>query len=62
MREDILELFDSLSGRIANVKQKMKLYNQDVDLQAKSEELYMAVCNCILHCTKWLDKKSSGKW
>ncbi|KAL6810033.1 hypothetical protein J3E69DRAFT_377931 [Trichoderma sp. SZMC 28015] len=59
VREDILELFNSLSGRIDNVKQKMKLYNQDVDLQAKSEELYMAVCNCILHCTKWLDKKSS---
>ncbi|KAL5085561.1 hypothetical protein Trisim1_010174 [Trichoderma cf. simile WF8] len=59
VREDILELFDSLSSRIDNVKQKMKLYSQDSDLQVKSEELYMAVCNCILHCTKWLDKKSS---
>ncbi|KAL7787600.1 hypothetical protein V8C43DRAFT_323957 [Trichoderma afarasin] len=59
VREDILELFDSLLGRIDNVKQKMKLYNHDPNLQVKSEELYMAVCNCILHCTKWLDKKSS---
>lgn len=62
MTEVILELFDSLSNRIDNVKQKMKLYNHDPDLQIKSEELYMAVCNCILHCTQWLDEKGSGKW
>ncbi|KAF3066787.1 hypothetical protein CFAM422_009015 [Trichoderma lentiforme] len=49
-----------LSNRIDNVKQKMKLYNHDPDLQIKSEELYMAVCNCILHCTQWLDEKGSA--
>ncbi|KAL9483349.1 hypothetical protein ACSS6W_002138 [Trichoderma asperelloides] len=59
MREDILELFDSLSIQVDYVKQRMKLYKHDPDLPIKFQEHCMNLCNCILHCTKWLDEKSS---
>ncbi|PTB35137.1 uncharacterized protein TrAFT101_002331 [Trichoderma asperellum] len=59
MREDILSLFDSLSSQADTVKQKMKLYNHDPDLQIKFPKLYMTLCKCIIHSTKWLDEKSS---
>lgn len=60
-REDILELFDSLSERAEQTKANIRLYSSDPDLHAKSEELYMAVIDCVRHSTAWLDKSSASK-
>ncbi|GAM41453.1 hypothetical protein TCE0_042f14584 [Talaromyces pinophilus] len=59
VRENILELFDSLSERAKQTKAKIKLYSRDPILHAKSEELYMAVLDCVRHSTAWLDSSSS---
>jgi hypothetical protein len=61
VRENILELFDSLSERAKQTKAKIKLYSRDPILHAKSEELYMAVLDCVRHSTAWLDSSSSCK-
>ncbi|RYP42018.1 hypothetical protein DL768_010406 [Monosporascus sp. mg162] len=58
-REGILELFDSLSERAKQTKANIKLYSRDPDLHAKSEELYMAVLDCVRHSTTWLDSPSA---
>ncbi|KAI3324696.1 hypothetical protein HD806DRAFT_53150 [Xylariaceae sp. AK1471] len=58
-REDILELFDSLSEQGKQTKANIKLYSHDTELHAKSEELYMAVLDCVGHSTEWLDSSSS---
>jgi hypothetical protein len=60
-REDILELFDSLSERMKQTKAKIRLYSRDPELHAKSEELYMAVLDCVCLSTAWLDKSSACK-
>lgn len=59
LREDILELFDSLSERSEQTKSKIKLYSRDPDLHAKSEQLYMAVLDCIRLSITWLDSSSA---
>ncbi|KAI0538397.1 hypothetical protein GGR58DRAFT_468238 [Xylaria digitata] len=59
LREDIFELFDSLSERTKQTKAKIKLYSHDPELHAKSEELYMAVLDCVCLSTTWLDKSSA---
>ncbi|KAM7215567.1 hypothetical protein V8F06_009034 [Rhypophila decipiens] len=58
-RENILELFDSLSERAEQTKVNLQLYSHDKTLHAKSEELYMAVIDCVRHSTAWLDKASA---
>ncbi|KAK4231445.1 hypothetical protein QBC38DRAFT_528462 [Podospora fimiseda] len=58
-REDILELFDSLSGRAEQTKANIRLYSRDVDLHTKSEELYMAVLDCVRCSMAWLDRSSA---
>ncbi|KAM7201309.1 hypothetical protein V8F33_003409 [Rhypophila sp. PSN 637] len=58
-RESILELFDSLSERAEQTKVNLQLYSHDKTLHAKSEELYMAVIDCVRRSTAWLDKASA---
>ncbi|KAK4216477.1 hypothetical protein QBC37DRAFT_471368 [Rhypophila decipiens] len=58
-RENILELFDSLSEQAEQTKVNLQLYSHDKTLHAKSEELYMAVIDCVRHSTAWLDKASA---
>ncbi|KAH0563404.1 hypothetical protein GP486_002025 [Trichoglossum hirsutum] len=59
VREQILELFDSLSDRISHTKAKIKLYSQDTELRDKSEDLYMSILDGVRHCVVWLNKTSA---
>ncbi|KAH6854717.1 hypothetical protein B0I37DRAFT_38274 [Chaetomium sp. MPI-CAGE-AT-0009] len=60
-REDILELFDSLSERGKQTKARIRLYSHDPDLRASAEELYMAVLDCVRHSMTWLDARSAAE-
>ncbi|KAK4100558.1 hypothetical protein N658DRAFT_524689 [Parathielavia hyrcaniae] len=60
-REDILELFDSLSERGKQTKARIRLYSYDPDLRSSAEALYMAVLDCVRHSMAWLDARSAAE-
>jgi hypothetical protein len=55
VRESILKAFDGLSQNIDDTRVYLQLYQEDVEVQERAEELYVAILESVQDMTTWLN-------
>jgi hypothetical protein len=55
VRESVLKAFDGLSQNIDDTRAYLQLYREDVEVQGRAEELYIAVLESVQEMTTWLN-------
>lgn len=55
VRESVLKAFDGLSQNIDDTRAYLQLYRQDVEVQERAEELYVAILESVQDMTNWLN-------
>jgi hypothetical protein len=69
VRESVLKAFDGLSQNIDDTRAYLQLYQEDVEVQRRVEELYVAILESVQDMTTWLNHnpismstRSSSSW
>ena len=55
VRESVLKAFDGLSQNIDDTRGYLQLYREDVEVQERAEELYVAILESVQEMTTWLN-------